>query len=341
MSTLTAEVLGAYREMQKDATEAQPPADRPVVVTMSEVEPTQVRWIWEGRIALGKLNVIAGEPGEGKSTLTMDVAARVTTGAVFPDGGSGVSGDMLLLSAEDGPSDTIAPRLNAAGADSSRVHLLQAIRNRDGDERHFDLSRDLEPLRFTIQQYKPKLVIIDPMNAYLGNTDTWKDSKVRAVLAPLQKMAEAEGCAIAGIMHLSKDAGRKALHRVIGSIGFTGTARLVMAVAVDPEDNERRFFMWVKSNVSRPAETLAFRIVEQRIEWEPGPVKGITADGVIGGFPTDPSESKDAKEFLEEMLADGQWVASKGLFTEAKANGIDVNTLQRAMRTSVLFGRRH
>ena len=299
---------------------------------MSEVEPTQVRWIWEGRIALGKLNLIAGEPGEGKSTPMMDCAAHVTTGTAWPDGSLGVSGDVLFLSAEDSPSDTVRPRLDAAGADVSRVHLLQAIRDRDGDERHFDLTRDLKPLQFAIQQYKPKLTVIDPMNAFLGNVDTWKDSKVRAVLAPLQKMAEAEGCAIVGIMHLSKGAGRKALHRVIGSIGFTGTAHLVMAVAADPEDNDRRFFVWVKSNVSRPAETLAFRIVEQRIEWEPEPVSGITADGVMSGFPTDPSESKDAKEFLEEMLADGQWMASKALITEARAIGINPNTLQGAMR---------
>ena len=311
-------------------TEEQPVVERPVVITMSTVERESVTWVWDRRIALGKLNLIAGEPGEGKSILTMDVAARLTTGTAFPDGGSGISGDVLLLSAEDGPSDTIAPRLDAAGADSSRVHLLRAIQRTDGKERHLDLSRDLEPLEYAIREYKPRVVIVDPLSAYLGRVDSWKDSQVRELLSPLAKMANDHQCAMVGVMHLSKSSGRKALHRFIGSIGFTAAARVAMVVAVDPEDDARRYLLPVKNNVSLPAETLAFRIVDQKIEWEPEPVKGITADSVMNGFPTDQAESKGAVEFVREILADGEWVPAKTLVAEARANGINPSALQRA-----------
>ena len=178
---------------------------------------------------------------------------------------------------------------------------------------------------------------IDPLNAYLGDTDEWRDTSVKKALIPLARLADDYQCAIVAVTHLSKSQGRKALHRVLGSIGYTGTARHVMAVAADPEDHDRRYFVWVKSNAGPPSETLGFRIVAQRITWEPQPATGITADGIMSGFPGDPSETKDAKEFIdkefiEEMLADGQWMASKALITEARANGINVNTLQGAMR---------
>jgi hypothetical protein len=312
---------------------AQPPADQPVVVTLSEIEPTQVRWLWDKRIPRGKLMIIAGEPGCGKSTLIMECAAHITTGTQWPDGSLGCSGDVLLLAAEDNPGDTIRPRLNAAGADASRVHLLKAIQTHtNGEERNFDLTRDLKPLEFAVEKYRPTLVCIDPLNAYLGDTDEWRDTSVKKVLIPLVRLAEDYECAIVGVTHLSKSQGRTALHRVLGSIGYTGTARHVMAVAADPEDHDLRYFLWVKSNAGPPSETLGFRIVEQRIEWEPQPATGINADAIMSGFPGDPSESKDAKAFVEEMLADGQWMASKTLIAEARAIGINPNTLQGAMR---------
>ena len=120
------------------------------------------------------------------------------------------------------------------------------------------------------------------------------------------------------------------MHRFIGSIGFTAAARVAMVVAVDPEDETRRYLLPVKNNVSLPAETLVFRIVDQKIEWEPEPVKGITADGVLNEFPTDQAESKGAVEFVREILADGDWVPAKTLVAEARANGINVSALQRA-----------
>ena len=210
------------------------PADLPVVQSLSSVTRERVSWIWDRRIARRKLNITAGEPGEGKSTLTLDVTARVTRGAAWPDGGHAPQGTVLLLSAEDGLGDTIAPRLDAAGADSSQVHALTAVRSIDGKDRHLDLSRDLPQLEAAIQQVHPLLVVIDPLSAYLGKTDSWKDSEVRSLLSPLAAMADRYNCAIVGVMHLSKSSGRKALHRLLGSIGFSAAARVVLAVAADP-----------------------------------------------------------------------------------------------------------
>ena len=190
VEAVIAQVLGqpdrtefTEREDQSDV------VDRPVVQSLSSVSRERVSWVWDRRIARRKLNIVAGEPGEGKSTLTLDVAARITRGATWPDGGLAPQGSVLLLSAEDGLGDTIAPRLDAAGADSSQVHALTSVRSIDGKDRHLDLSRDLPQLEAAIRQVRPLLVVIDPLSAYLGKTDTWKDSEVRSLLSPLAAMA--------------------------------------------------------------------------------------------------------------------------------------------------------
>ena len=264
--------------------------DRPVVQSLSGVKREAVSWIWPRRFPRGKLVLIGGEPGEGKSTMMLDVTARITQGGVWPDGGEAPHGSVLLLSAEDGLGDTIAPRLDAAGADSSRVHALTAIRQIDGTDRHLDLGHDVPQLEAAIQQVHPLLVIIDPLSAYLGRTDTWKDSEVRALLSPLAALAERHGCTIAGVMHLSKTSGRKALHRLMGSIGFSAAARVVLAIATDPDDDTRRLLLPVKNNLTRKADTLAFTLGDGRVAWDTNPVEGMTADSVLNQLPADKGE---------------------------------------------------
>jgi hypothetical protein len=304
--------------------------DVPLLQCMAGVRRESVRWHWSRRIARGKLALAVGEPGEGKSSLFVDVTARTTTGATWPDGGHAPQGPVLLLSAEDGLSDTIGPRLDACGADSQHVHVLTAIRCTDGTTRGLDLGRDVAALEAAIRQVRPVLVVIDPLSAYLGRADTWKDSEVRALLAPLAALAEQYDCAILGVMHLSKGAGRKALHRAMGSIGFVAAARIVLAVARDPDDEERRLLLPVKNNLSPPADVLAFRLNEGRVVWESGPVHGVTADSVLNAMPADAEERQDAQTFLRDMLASGERVDSKAVVKAARANGISERTLKRA-----------
>ena len=303
----------------------------PVVHTLSDVTAQQVSWLWPRRVARGKLNLVAGEPGEGKSTMSLDLAARVTQpGALMPDGVPAPDGDVLLLSAEDGLRDTIRPRCDAAGADVSRVHALTATRDLDGTERQLELGRDLPQLEASIERYSPVLVIIDPLSAYLGRTDTWRDNEVRALLGPLASLAERYDCAILGVLHLTKNASAKVLHRVMGSIGFVAAARVVLAVARDPDDETRRFLLPVKNNLSPPAATLAFTLDNGRVEWSAHAVEGVTADSVLGESPADQGERQDAEEFLRALLADGEPVPASDAYRAGKAIGIAERTLRRA-----------
>lgn len=299
--------------------------------TLSDVRAQAVSWLWPRRIARGKLGLIAGEPGEGKSTLLLDLAARLTRpGALMPDGAPAPDGAVLLLSAEDGLSDTIRPRLDASGADVRHVHALTATRDLDGTERHLELGRDLPQLEAAIERYTPALVIIDPLSAYLGHTDTWRDNEVRALLSPLASLAEDRNCAILGVLHLTKNAAARVLHRIMGSIGFVAAARVVLAVARDPDDETRRLLLPIKNNLSPPADTLAFTLDNGRLLWDDRPVDGVTADSVLGESPADRGERQDAEEFLREMLVDGEPMRAVDVFRSGKANGIAERTLKRA-----------
>ena len=264
--------------------------------TLSDVTALSVHWLWARRIARGKLGIVAGEPGEGKSTMLLDLAARLTRpGAVMPDDVPAPDGDVLLLSAEDGLSDTIRPRLDACRADVRRVHALTATRDLDGTEHMLELGRDLPHLEAAIERYTPELVIIDPLSAYLGHTDTWRDNEVRALLSPLASLAEQHNCAILGVLHLTKNASAKVLHRIMGSIGFVAAARVVLAVARDPDDEARRFLLPVKNNLSPPAETLAFTLADGRVEWSDQAVEGVTADSVLGESSADQGDRRTPK----------------------------------------------
>lgn len=302
----------------------------PVVQTISTVTREGVSWLWPRRIARRKLNIVAGEPGEGKSTVTLDVAARITQGAAWPDGGHASKGSVLLLSAEDGLGDTIAPRLDAARADATCVHALTAIRQTDGRDRHLDLGRDMPQLEDAIQQVRPVLVVIDPLSAYLGRIDSWKDNEVRSLLSPLAAMADRHNCAVLGVMHLSKASGRKALHRLLGSIGFSAAARVVLAVASDPGDDSRRLLLPVKNNLTPKADVLAFRLWDGRIEWDADPVEGVTADGVLNELPSESGDRQDADTFLRKMLSGGEPVPSRVIAQAARDNKIADRTLKRA-----------
>src|SRR5262245_60559671 len=255
-----------------------------VVRCASDVEPKPIDWIWRGRIARGKHTANAGEPGTGKSTLTCEIIAAVTTGGEWPCGeGRAPVGNVVILSAEDDAEHTLVPRLMAADADLGRVHIIEAVRSDDGKGvRSFNLQADIVRLEKLITEIGDvALVVIDPISSYMGKTDSHKNSEVRGVLEPVSKMAERTGAAVLSITHFSKAGsanGAKALHRFIGSIAFTAAARFAFAVMHDPDDENRRFFLHVKNNLAAPPQGLAFHL-EQRIVGKPD--KGIVASFVI------------------------------------------------------------
>jgi hypothetical protein len=310
-------------------------ATEPVLVRMADIEAEEVAWVWPMRLARRKLNLVVGDPGLGKSTIALDVAARISRGAVWPDTGSAPLGNVVILTAEDGLSDTVRPRLDLHEADVTRVHVLRAVREATGAERSVSLALDLGPLEQAINETQAVLVVIDPVSAYLGMANSYRDSEVRAILAPLHALAERTDVAIWGVMHLTKDAQRQALYRGQGSIAFVGAARLVLAVGADPDDEsgERRFLMPVKSNVCAPVATLAYSIVSEsgrgRLAWEATPVEGIDVNAVLAPHRPEEAEARrDAEAFLRDQLTDGP-VKSSVLFKAAEAQGISRRTLFR------------
>jgi hypothetical protein len=245
----------------------------PVGRLLDGVEPEQVGWLYPKRIPLGKLTVVDGDPGLGKSATATDFGARVSVGRTWPDGAPCEVGGVVICSAEDGLADTIRPRLEAAGADLSRVLALDTIP--DGDaERPISIPEDLDVVRRGIERVGARLVIFDPLMAFLSaDVNGHRDQDVRRALAPLAKLAEDTGAAILIVRHLNKTEGGNPLYRGGGSIGITGAARSALLVARDPEDDDRRVLATLKSNLSAPAPSLAFTLSEAangavRVEWK-------------------------------------------------------------------------
>ena len=267
------EPLGSGRGSERDGSEARPTFGG---ILISEVESERVSWLWRGWLALGKISVMDGDPGLGKSAGGLDLAARVSTGSPFPDGAECEAGGVVVLSAEDGLADTIKPRLEAAGADTSRISSLKTVVTGTGEsrqERPFALPKDLPLLEREIARVGAKLVIVDPLMAFLGEKiDAHKDQDVRRALTPLAAMADRTGAAVQLVRHLNKGEGKIPVYRGGGSIGIIGAARMGSLVAVDPQDENRRVLAPTKNNLATRPKSLSYALEEAengavRVAW--------------------------------------------------------------------------
>ncbi len=245
---------------------------------LSDVQPKQVQWLSPGRIPFGKLTVLEGDPGLGKSTVLLDLAARLTRGEGLPGDPELEPADVILLTAEDGLADTVRPRLEAAGAVLAHVHSLEGFIRDDGVSAEIVLGDPAKPasldvLERLIGETGARLVVVDVLTAFLsGARDSYKDHDMRAALRPLAALAERTGCAIIVVRHLRKSGGGKAINAGGGSIAIGGAARSVLLVDKDPGDEERRVLASVKCNLAPAPASLAFRLVgteagASRIEW--------------------------------------------------------------------------
>lgn len=282
----------------------------PVLTRMHEVQSSPIRWLWAGWLALGKLAVLDGHPGLGKSTLTCDLAARVSRGQLMPGGSPGAlrnqPSGVVLVTCEDDAADTLKPRLDAAGADCTRiVHLAEV---QDGDRKRMPTLADLDALRAAITEVDAKLVIIDPLMAYLGG-DAHRDNEVRSQLGPLAQLAGELGVAILLVRHLTKSGGTHALMRGGGSVGIIGAVRTGWLFAEDPDDADKRVLLSSKSNIG-PAPTgwscrIASSAGSSKVEWigeAQHTTEQVLAERVGGG---DSGSALDAAtEWLRRELAD-------------------------------------
>lgn len=305
--------------MQDYPDDGQPKAK---IVRMADVVAEEIAWLWKERFALGKLTLLAGDPGLGKSFLSLDLASRVTLGSPWPDGsGKAPQGGVVLISCEDGLADTIRPRLDAAGADVNRIVALEgvAVADKSGSyERAFDLTRDMPALEQALDAVEDcRLVVIDPISAFMGSTDSHKNADVRSTLAPLSDLAEQRRVAVLAVTHLRKGDGQ-AIYRAMGSLAFVAAARAAFCVVRDSDDPHRRLLLPIKNNIGGDTDGLAYTLTARHtggvpcVEWEPDPV-AVSADDAIAaqatrskGKPGPEAEAMShAEEWLSAALADG------------------------------------
>lgn len=304
----------------------------PSVTTLADVEPEEIEWIWPGRLATGKITLISGDPGGGKSVFTLDIAARFSCGGKMPVTGETVAGaDVLILGVEDGLADTVRPRLDAAGADVRRVH---AWLHREGSAELPRFPGDVDELRRHIETTGARLLVIDPLNAFVdARLDVHKDQHVRAAMAPLARALEETGCSALIVRHLNKKSGASAMHRGGGSIAITGVARVELLVGDHPSDDGVKVVAHVKGNIAAGAPSLGFRISGS----EPFGAAKLTWTGEVSANAEDlvevrkesAPERASAREFLLAALRDGP-MESRQLIREAKENGVSEPTLRRA-----------
>jgi len=315
---------------------------QPIIKSLADVEPLPINWFWYNRIPLGMLTLVLGDPGLGKSFLTLYMAAKVSTGGAWPDldgmpDNSAPKGSVIILSAEDDLAHVIRPRLDSLGADVSKIIALEGVRVKDEDGReyqeYFSLQHDIKALQQAVQSRKDtKLLIIDPQNAYLGGgIDSHRDADVRSVLAPLVELAEQSGVAVVCVMHLNKNTTSKVVYRAMGSIAFTAAARTVWLVSTDPNDpdSRRRLLTPAKHNVLIEPTGLAFELVDGKVVFENEPVN-ITADEALSTIES--PERDRAKQWLTELLPPGTSIAAIEIQKQAEAESISIRTLNRAKR---------
>jgi hypothetical protein len=270
----------------------------------------------------------------------------VSTGSPWPEergADRAEPGGVIILTAEDDLSDTVRPRLDAAGADCMRIVALEAVRERtkDGERRRgFDLSKDVERLAGSLAQVeRPRLVIIDPLSAYLGKADGHSNTEVRGVLSPLAELAQRTRVAVLAITHLRKSSGR-AVYRTMGSLAFAAAARAVLGVAADQEDEARRLVLPIKCNLSADRSGLAYTITTHvvdglgelpRVRWESEPILGADIEKYLGGESDggQTSERGQAEGFLKTLLVMGPTLASD-VYDAADQVGISKRTVRRA-----------
>lgn len=319
------------------------------LIRASDVTPEAITWLWNGWLAAGKMHVFGGAPGTGKTTISMGLAATVTTGGRWPDGTRAIAGNVVIWSGEDDPADTLIPRLALSGADLTRVYFIADIR--EGNERRaFDPARDMEPLRRKLAEIGgARLLIVDPVVSAIAG-DSHKNAEVRRGLQPLVDLAGAMRCALLGITHFSKGTGgRDPVERLTGSLAFGALARVVLVAAKHQEEGDDgrtvRLFCRAKSNIGPDDGGFEYDLHQAELKTYPG----IFASSVLWGEAVEGAAREllatadatgddgeggtlaDAKRFLADLLHDGP-LPTKTIKADADGAGYSWATIRRAQK---------
>jgi len=313
------------------------------VVRLADVTAERIDWLWDGYFPLGKVVTLDGDPGVGKSTVSLDIGARTSTGSPMPDGSAGVNGTVLILSAEDGLADTIRPRLDAAGADPASVITITEMvyATSDGQQsRPVTIPGDLPAIERIIAERGVRLVIVDVLMAYLSaDVNAHRDQDIRRALHVLASLAERTRCCVIVLRHLNKSGGGNAIYRGGGSIGIIGAARAGFMCGRDPDDEtgQLRVFASIKMNIAVEPPALAYKLVPDdlhgcgRIEWLG------QSEHRAGDLLAEPSKyeentgREDARDWLRSLLCDGP-VKATDVYKAADAAGFSKDQAKRAKK---------
>ena len=300
------------------------------ITSFKDIEEQDVEWLWRPYLPLGKITIIVGDPGVGKSFITAFLASVVSNGDKFPfvDDNAPL-GNVIIQNNEDGVGDTIKKRLMVLGADDEKVHTIEL------EEEHKDeadlLLKDTDVLDMQFSELNPILVIFDPIQSFLGDIDINSVTKVRTLLKPIGSLAEKHNCAIVLVCHRNKGIqGGSQVHKILGSVDIGGIARSVISVGTNPNNKEEKLFMHTKTNLAPNGQTLAFNITDSGINWLGA--RGYMIDDSILNQENEPKKSprEIAKEFIIAYLQDNEKSRYDDMFFEAKEQGISEKTLERA-----------
>ena len=295
------------------------------IIRMSDVELTPVEWLWKPYLPFGKLSVLQGNPGEGKTYFAMHLAAACTNGKLLPNMERMEPFNVIYQTAEDGLGDTVKPRLIEAGADLDRVLVI--------DDSDVQLTLSDERIEKAIVENNARLVIIDPIQAYLGaDVDMNRANEVRPIFMRLGQVAQRTGCAILLIGHLNKAAGMQSLQRGLGSIDIAAAVRSVMFIGKLKHDPTMRILTYEKSSLAPPGVSLAFSLGDEGgFRWVGE--YDITADEMLSGIePQRETKTQQAKDLICALLAGGKQVLSEDIDKAALERGIPGRTVRDAKR---------
>ena len=294
------------------------------MIRMSEVQSQEIEWLWYPFIPYGKLTIIQGDPGDGKTTMVLNLAAKLSKGEAL-DKNMKVTEpvNVIYQTAEDGLADTVKPRLELAGADCERIIVI--------DESDKSLSMVDERLEEAIVRTGARLLILDPIQAYLGGgMDMNRANEARDMTKKLGALAEKTKCAIILIGHMNKASGNKAAYRGMGSIDFFAVARSVLLVGRVEGESNTRAVVQIKNNLAAFGHPKAFALSEDGFKWI-GDYE-ITVDEVLGGIAPKANKMEQAKQMLRELAETQNAVLSNEIFDRADELGISKRTLENAKK---------
>lgn len=293
------------------------------LINMKDVEVKEVKWLWKPYIPYGKITILQGDPGEGKTTLILAVASSITTGSVLPQMEELDISKVIYQTAEDGLGDTIKPRLLSTGADCSNIIVI--------DESDKELTLSDERIEKAIVETGAKLVIIDPLQAYLGaKVDMHRANEIRPIFKNIATVAEKTGCAIVIIGHMNKSGGSKGMYHGLGSIDISAAARSVLVVGRVKDNPNIRIMAQIKSSLAPEGKPIAFELDDENgFSWLGE--YDIDIDSLLSGISSDGSVLSKAEDLIKEVLADGA-KSSDYVFAKGKENNVSQRTLKTAKK---------